>query len=839
MKLFPICLSLILSFTLIGYTSIAQDTWPKTITAEDGTTIKLYQWQPESFSNNELKARAAISVLETGKTDPVFGVAWLHANTRTSGNQVQVESIEITSIKLPGDIEDDRLESFSGLLENSAAQWQISMPLADLQSSIDLNKQQTELSTQINNTPPKILYSATPSILVLIDGAPKVQYNKEWEIEAVVNTPFTIVKNQDGKFYLYGGKHWYNAPAATGPYAITTSVSQKLQKIEQVVNDAAKNDGAEKESEENTIYKIIVSTEPAELIQSKGEANFSPVEGSGLLYVSNSENDIFMDTNAQDYYVLISGRWYKSKTLSGKWQYTAPNNLPADFAKIPEGSPKDNVLASVAGTDEAQDALQEAEIPQTAKVDRRTATAEVIYDGDPEFEAIDGTDLAYATNTSASVVRWRGRYYSVDNGVWFESRAAMGPWAVSVSRPYAVALIPPRYPVYHMKYVYIYDITPDYVWMGYTPGYLNTFIYGPTVVYGTGYYYRPWYRDYYFARPYTWGFGVRYNPWFGWGLGFGYSNGWFNGGFYSGVSSYGYGGGWWGPRSYRPSYCWSPYRYSGGYYGRNAVIYSRRNYNTVRTYNSNNNIYRNRGGIASRDYNRSYSERRRDNGGNWSYNNNNRVRSNNNNFPGNRVDQRGSRPSRVYTPGRNNNNPNNGGNRTRPQNIDRGPRNDNNNDNNRINPNQSRRSERFTPGTNDNRSTNPRSNNNGYPQRRSNENGVRPERQSNIRPQSDNSELRNRNNASEAPRSMPGRVVQPQRRELLNNRGSEGRAERSYQPQTQQRQAMPQQRQAMPQRQAERRESVRPSSEQRSGGDGGGSRPSRGGDGNRGGRRGN
>ncbi len=36
----------------------------------------------------------------------------------------------------------------------------------------------------------------------------------------------------------------------------------------------------------NTIADIIVSTEPAELIQSKGEADFTSVEGTELLYMA-------------------------------------------------------------------------------------------------------------------------------------------------------------------------------------------------------------------------------------------------------------------------------------------------------------------------------------------------------------------------------------------------------------------------------------------------------------------------------------------------------------------------------------------------------------------------
>jgi hypothetical protein len=606
MKIFTLVAVLVGS--MITHLVMAQENWPKTTTTPEGAIIKLYQWQPESFADNTLQAHAAISVLENGKSEPVFGVAWLKATTETAGQQVTVQSMYITNIKLPGETNEDKLESIAKAMEGKAASWNISFTSSELQSSLDLNKQQNSLATQINNTPPKVIYTNVPSILVSIDGAPKLQTNKDWGVEAVVNTPFVLVKNRDDKYYLYGGKHWYTAPAATGPYKLVTDIPNNLEKIESALKEADKKNPEEgKEADANTIYNIVVTTEPAELIQSKGEANFAAVKGTGLLYVSNSENDIFMDINSQQYYVLLSGRWYHSKTLSGNWQYVAADKLPADFAKIPKGSPKDNVLASVAGTEEANDAIADAQIPQTAKVERNKAHADVTYDGDPEFEAIDGTDMYYATNSPASVIRWRGRYYSVDDGIWFESYNAVGPWTVSVNRPYAVALIPPRYPVYYMKYVYIYDVTPDYVYMGYTPGYLNAYVYGPTVVYGTGYYYRPWHGRYYYPRPYTWGFGIRYNPWFGWGFGLGFGYDWFNVGIsYGNAYPWGYwgNGGWWGPRVYRPCYYGPSNYYRGGYYGYNSYN-SYRQYNNVTVVNNyyyNNNIYRGRRGIETRDY---------------------------------------------------------------------------------------------------------------------------------------------------------------------------------------------------------------------------------------------
>lgn len=614
MKIFTLVAVLVGS--MITHLVMAQDNWPKTTTTSEGTIIKLYQWQPESFADNTLKAHAAISVLENGKSEPVFGVAWLNATTENQGDQVRVKSIYITNIKLPGESDEGKLESLANTIEDKVPSWDIEFANKELQASLDLNKQQTSLAGQINNTPPKVIYTNVPSILVSIDGAPKLQANKDWGVDAVVNTPFVLVKNRDDRFYLYGGKHWYTAPAATGPYKLITDIPNNLEKIESAIREADKKNPAEnKETDANTIYNIVVTTEPAELIQSKGEANFSAVDGTGLLYVSNSENDIFMDINSQQYFVLLSGRWYKSKTLSGNWQYVAADQLPADFAKIPKGSSKDNVLASVAGTPEANDAIAEAQVPQTAKVERSKVRADIEYDGDPQFEAIDGTDMYYATNTPVSVIRWRNRYYCVDNGVWFESYNAVGPWAVCINRPYAVALIPPRYPVYYMKYVDIYDVTPDYVYMGYTPGYLNAYVYGPTVVYGTGYYYRPWYGRYYYARPYTWGFGIRYNPWFGWGFGVGFGWDWFNVNIGFGNAYpwgyWGYGGWWGGPRVYRPCYYGPSYYYRGGYYGYNSYRSYRQytNVTVVNNYYSNTNIYRGRNGIVTRDYGRSGYDR--------------------------------------------------------------------------------------------------------------------------------------------------------------------------------------------------------------------------------------
>ena len=71
----------------------------------------------------------------------------------------------------------------------------------------------------------------------------------------------------------------------------------------------------------------------------------------------------------------------------------------------------------------------------TISIPRKEAKVEVTYDGDPEFEKIEGTDISYAINTDKTVLLIKKKYYCVDEAVWFVSKKAAGPWEVSTERP--------------------------------------------------------------------------------------------------------------------------------------------------------------------------------------------------------------------------------------------------------------------------------------------------------------------------------------------------------------------------------------------------------------------
>ncbi|NMM48236.1 hypothetical protein [Marinigracilibium pacificum] len=582
-------LTILLLFIYISHN--AQNNWPQTIKTKSGM-VTVYQPHPEELNGNKLKTRAAVSIKKNENDEPIFGAVWSTSTMSIDRDSriATLESVEITDIRFPDKLSDDNSAKLKSLIEESAPSWGLEIYIDEIIATIDKDKE--NIKPDYNNSPPEIIYVDYEAILVTIDGDPIYREEKDAKVDVIVNTPFLIFKDkEDGKFYLYGEKYWFTSNDLMSGWKEIPKLSGKLAQIDKEIK-SQENAGEQNESEKvfNSTPEIIVKTKPAELISSDGPASFSSIQGTNLLYMDNSNEDVFMNIKDQKYYVVLSGRWYRADQITGQWKFVDSESLPEDFKAIPEGSDKDNVLANVAGTVAAEEALLDAQIPQTAKVNRKEATCTVEYDGKPKFEQIKGTSLSLAVNTSATVIRDNKGYYAVENGVWFFSNDPEGPWAVATDRPEDVKNIPPDNPAYNVKYVHVYDVTPSYVYMGYTPGYLGCYRYGPTIVYGTGYHYRPWYGSVYYPRPVTWGFGMHYNPWSGWNMSFGFSVGWFSFSWGGHGSYYHHHGGWWGPPAYRPHYWHRP---PGGIYGNNNIIINNN------FYGNHNNIYNQRPGISS------------------------------------------------------------------------------------------------------------------------------------------------------------------------------------------------------------------------------------------------
>jgi len=581
---------LLLVFVLGSYASADPETdqqfsWPMEIESESGVITTLYQPQLESFQDNDLEGRLAVTI-KVPEEEMIFGALWFRARLLTDldNRTVLLEKMEIIKTHFPDIVDDEKISNFAALLSAEVESWDLEMDLDRILASLDEVENLRQLSDQINNEPPDIYFRNTPAILMMIDGDPIIGKDEGSGLEYIVNTPFFIVRDpKKDEYYINGGPFWYTSTEILQGWEETKKVPSKIKKFaEESIEEPAVDSISQSYTE---APELIVVTTPAELILVDGEIDYQAIEGTSLLYVANSESDIIMDINSQSHYVLLAGRWYYSKSLKdGDWTFREPDELPEDFAKIPENSAMVSVRASIPGTEEAQTALLEQSIPQTATIDRKEAKVDVKYDGDPQFEKIEGTNMSYALNTDKSVLLIDGIYYCVDNAVWFRSDKPTGPWEVSVDRPDEVDDLPPESPVYNVKYTYIYESTPEVVYVGYLPGYTHCYVYSGVVVYGTGYYYNPWYVRVYYPRPVTWGFGVHYNPWTGWGFSVGFSYGWCSWRFHP------YGGAYWGPRGYHHGY---RHGYHHGYrrgYGHGY----RAGYAAGQRSSANRNVYNNR-----------------------------------------------------------------------------------------------------------------------------------------------------------------------------------------------------------------------------------------------------
>ncbi len=233
-------------------------------------------------------------------------------------------------------------------------------------------------------------------------------------------------------------------------------------------------------------------------------------------------------------------RW-TGKRERGTEKFVPGNQLPPDFANIPDTSPKENVKASVPGTRQAEEMLIANSIPQSTAVARTNQMQDPQIDGAIRPAPIEGTPLNYVVNSATPIIEVDPQsWYACQNGVWFFSTSANGPWTVAASVPAVIYTIPATSPLHYLTYVHVYGSTASQVYEGYTPGYLGTEVAGDgTVVYGTGYYYPPWIGDAWYGPPMTWGWG--FDDGFGWGCDFG-------------------GIGWFG--------CYPPHPWWGGYRGR-------------------------------------------------------------------------------------------------------------------------------------------------------------------------------------------------------------------------------------------------------------------------------
>ncbi|MFO1515009.1 MAG: hypothetical protein U1F83_19240 [Verrucomicrobiota bacterium] len=403
-------------------------TWPR-FYATNGYEFAIYQPQISDWPGNQLSGRFVVAVRPAGTSNETYGVVFFQARTEIDkvNRLVTLEEFQMTRLDFP--TQKKMQPQYRALLESFQHHAVKVIPLDHLEAVFAASADITKAKIQaVKNDPPRVIYTTQPSLLILVDGAP-IFKPLVGDYQRVVNTRAILLLNTNSLYpgyYLFAGSRWHTAPSLEGPWAITyTPPPDTVAALDAALATKQVDPMYPKNGEVPAVLHIYVSTVPTELVETTGAPNLLAVSGTDLLYVENTSNAIFYYLDDGQYYVLISGRWFKSASLNGPYAFVPAGQLPADFNNIPADHEKSNVLASVPGTPQSQEAVIANSIPQTATIKRDQAKLTVDYFGAPSFTPITGTKLLYAANTATPVVMVNANtYYACEGGVWFKATAA-------------------------------------------------------------------------------------------------------------------------------------------------------------------------------------------------------------------------------------------------------------------------------------------------------------------------------------------------------------------------------------------------------------------------------
>jgi hypothetical protein len=507
--------------------SLPDGGWPRRYAVTGGGTAVLYQPQVASWTDQKrMVAWSAVSYQAKDAKKPALGTIKIEADTNVAVEDrlVDFRNFSITESNFSTLSRDQSRDLVAGL-QKAIPDAERVIALDRVTAAIDKSSIGPKETPGVKADPPRVFYSTKPAILVNFDGSPVWSPIKDVDLKYAVNTNWDVFEYQpDKSLYLRNNDTWLKAIAISGPWWPAGKLPASFSKIPADENwKDVKANVPGRSVGESAVPTVFSSTEPAELLLLRGAPAYQAVTGTSLLWVSNTDSDLFRLGKTGNFYYLVAGRWFSAPGPGGPWTFATPN-MPEDFKRIPVEHPRSRVLASVPGTDQAAEAVLLAQIPHTARVDVKALKApDVQYQGEPQFQRIDGTSLARAANTDKDIIKVGDLYYMCFQAVWFMARSPNGPWEVATSVPKEIYTIPASSPSHSVTYVTIEednDADDEWVTFAYVAAYTGMAIAWGCAVWGTGWYYPPYvgyggFYPAYYAYPRTYGFNAWYNPYTG------------------------------------------------------------------------------------------------------------------------------------------------------------------------------------------------------------------------------------------------------------------------------------------------------------------------------------
>jgi hypothetical protein len=202
--------------------------------------------------------------------------------------------------------------------------------------------------------------------------------------------------------------------------------------LEEVVAAVEKSQAPAPVPVQNDAPVIFVSNTPAILLNIDGEAVRADIAGTNLGFVVNSNFPLFFEKESgKEYYLYTGEQWLKSASMEAGW--TPAPKLPEGFSKVandPKWAEMKKPILSPSSKGK----------PPTVFYSNKPAEV-ILFQGQPVYTNIPGTQLSFATNTDADLFVYQPtkNYYYLAAGRWFQAPNLKGPWS------YTTPQLPPDF----------------------------------------------------------------------------------------------------------------------------------------------------------------------------------------------------------------------------------------------------------------------------------------------------------------------------------------------------------------------------------------------------------
>ena len=304
--------------------------WPRLYDLSNGGHMLVYQPQMSTWDGQRhMVAFSAVQYAASKSAKPALGTIKIEADTKvaTTERLVNFSPLKISQATFPT-LEKEQIRDLVATIDKAIPEDDRIIALDRVLAHVNASSIVPRNVDGVKADPPTVFFSKTPAVIVNLDGPAIWSPIKENDLKFAVNTNWDLFEHTPTKtYYLRHERTWLKSAATAGPWSAAGKLPESFSKLPP--DDNWKDVRASLPgTTTKTLPRVFVSETPAELILLTGEPNYLEVGTSGLLWVSNTESDVFRMGKAGSVYYLVAGRWFSAPDLPtspARWRRTTPS----------------------------------------------------------------------------------------------------------------------------------------------------------------------------------------------------------------------------------------------------------------------------------------------------------------------------------------------------------------------------------------------------------------------------------------------------------------------------------------------------------------------------------